>query len=341
MMMNISEKIDCLSQLGLQLSEDLQLGRLADTMVIASNKNPWFTLDNIQKALKSIAREFLNSDHLIALAEKYSLNGSNSKRVGLVLAGNIPAVGFHDILCTFLCNHISVIKYSSKDDVLIPLLLEKLVDINTATAQYFEKVEKLVDFDAVIATGGNNTSKYFDYYFRNVNHIIRKSRSSIAVLDGNETDTDLMRLGDDITSYFGLGCRNVSQVLVPQDYELPRLLSVMEAFDELSNHHKYRNNFDYNMALFLLNKENFLHNGCLLLKEDEQIASRIACLHYQRYQSEEELSKYINRNKEDIQCIVSNMEIKGFDCVPIGKAQQPSLMDFADGVDTIQFLLSI
>ncbi|NNF34380.1 MAG: acyl-CoA reductase [Saprospiraceae bacterium] len=340
-MMNISDKIDCLSHLGAQLTEDLQSGAITDTMVLASNKNPWFTLDNIQKALKSIAREFLNRDHLSDLADQYSLNGTKSKRVGLVLAGNIPAVGLHDILCAFLCNHISIIKYSSKDDVLIPTLLEKLVDINQAAAPYFEKVEKLVDFDAVIATGGNNTSKYFEYYFRNVKHIIRKSRSSIAVLGGNETDSDLMNLGDDITSYFGLGCRNVSQVLVPRDYELPRLLSVMEAFDDLSNHHKYRNNFDYNMALFLLNKETFLNNGCLLLKEDEQIASRIACLHYQRYHSDVDLIHYLDHNKDSIQCVVSNKSIKGYDCVPFGKAQQPSLMDYADGVDTIQFLLSI
>lgn len=340
-MMNISDKIDCLSQLGSQLTEDLRSGAITDAMVLASNKNPWFTLENIEKALKSIAREFLNKDHLKALADQYSLNGLKIKRVGLILAGNIPAVGFHDILCTFLCNHISVIKYSSKDDVLIPLLLEKLQYINGEVSPFFEKVEKLADFDAVIATGGNNTSKYFEYYFRNVKHIIRKSRSSIAVLDGNETDSDLMNLGDDITSYFGLGCRNVSQVLVPKDYELPRLLSVMEAFNELSNHHKYRNNFDYNMALFLLNKASFLNNACLLLKEDDQIASRIACLHYKRYESAEDLSHYLHQKKEEIQCIVSNMNIEGFDSIPFGKAQQPSLIDFADGVDTIQFLLSI
>ena len=339
--MDIREKIDALVKLGNYLEKSLKENTLDNLVSRAITVNPWFTRENINQALEAITKSFLGQESLDGVVSKYAINGIQRKRVGLVLAGNIPAVGFHDILCTFLCNHISLIKYSSKDDILIPHLLEQLANIDPRTSDYFIKTDRLKDFDAVIATGGNNTSRYFEYYFKEVDHIIRKSRTSISVLDGHETDQDLIELGKDITSYFGLGCRNVSKIYIPKGYDLKRILKVLDGFSEINNHHKYRNNYDYNMALFLLNKESFLNNSTLLLKESKQIPSRIACLHYEEYDDDDQLTSLLKDSSLEIQCVVGNMALQGIEVVPFGMAQKPSITDYADGVDTIQFLLSI
>jgi hypothetical protein len=273
---------------------------------------------------------------------RYTLdNLRDNKSIGLVLAGNIPAVGFHDIISVFLAGFKSLIKLSSKDNVIIPALIDKLIEIDESAQPYFEIVERMKDFDAIIATGGNNTSRYFEYYFNNVPNLIRKSRSSVAVLTGNESNKDLMDLGKDIFTYFGLGCRNVSKLMIPAGYDLKVLLKALDGYDEIAYHNKYKNNYDYSLALYLLNREEVLANNCIILKEDKRISSRIACLHYEIYQDKDDLLIRLQNNKADIQCIIGDMTLEGFHSFKFGEAQNPSMLDYADGVDTIQFLRGI
>jgi hypothetical protein len=341
-MVSTQSKIEVLSELGIKLTSQIDSEKIEEVVLQAVAKNSWFTMEHVNLALNAIIAKYLNRESLIEWCNNYKLqNLGVSKKVGLVLAGNIPMVGFHDILSTFMCNHISLIKYSSKDDVLIPFLIDEMISINPSVEAYFKKVDKLKDYDSVLATGGNNTSKYFEYYFKNVPNIIRKSRSAIAVLTGRETEEELELLGRDIFSYFGLGCRSVSKVFIPKGYDLSVLLKSLDRFREIINHNKYKNNFDYNMALFLLNKEHFLHNDCLLMIESEQIASRIACLHYEYYDDEKTCEEKCKKNRDQIQCIVSREKIEGFQHVSFGHTQIPNLLDYADGEDTVQFLLSI
>lgn len=339
-LMNYKDKVTALSKVGryiLSFPDELNA-----VLHRAQGKNPWFTIDFGKKALTEIAQFFLTEELLLAWGDKYKIqNQVGGKRVGLVLAGNIPAVGFHDVLCSFICDHISVIKYSEKDDVLIPHLLEKLIEFDPRADVYFEKVERLQDFEAVIATGSNNSARYFEYYFGKYPNIIRRNRNAVAVLNGQESDEDLEQLGHDIFTYFGLGCRNVSKVYIPKGYDLDRLLEATHKFNELIHHNKYKNNFDYTVALYLLNLVKYLNNGCLIVRESEDIASRISCLHYEYYDDRESLSSSLLSRKEEIQCIVSGQEIKGLRTFGFGEAQKPSLMDYADDVDTIQFLLGL
>lgn len=340
-MMTISQRVNSLVLLGKQLS-DLSSPELSDISEKAATDNPWFTVENIKSSLASIRDQYLTEVALDTLITQYKVDDNIvSKKIGLILAGNIPMVGFHDILCCYLTGHVSIIKYSEKDKILIPFLLHQLAEIDSKSKDYFIAAEKLTGYDAAIATGSNNTATHFRYYFGHVPHIIRQNRNSIAVLSGNETGEQLLALGKDIFSYFGLGCRNVSKIFVPKGYPLRRLFEVFEAYKDIVYHNKYKNNYDYNVALFLLNKENFLHNDMLILKESEQIISRIGSLHYHYYQSMDMLTEWITHHSSEIQCVVSSMNIPGVDTVDFGQAQCPSIDTYADGVDTMQFLLGL
>jgi len=339
--MTISQRVNSLISLGKQLT-DLTSAEFSYIFEKATSDNPWFTKDNIKTSLAAIRDQYLTQGALEYLVRRYKADDNIvSKKVGLILAGNIPLVGFHDILCCFLIGHVSIIKYSDKDKVLIPFLIKKIIEIDGNAAAYFVTAEKLTAYDAAIATGSNNTATHFRYYFGHVPHIIRQNRNSIAVLSGNETDEQLLDLGQDIFSYFGLGCRNVSKIFVPDGYNLRRLFEILDAFKAIIHHHKYKNNYDYNLALFLLNKENFLHNEMLILKESAQIISRIGSVHYQYYHSMESLTEWLCLHASEIQCIVTSMNIPDVDTVAFGQAQCPSIDTYADGVDTMQFLLGL
>ncbi len=338
--MNLVDKIEALARLGVWIQSEPE--KLRDLMYRASAKNPWFTIESQHKALHSIARSFLDKKILTEWTHKYHLeNFKGQKKVGMILAGNIPLVGFHDVLCCFIAGHYALIKYSEKDDILIPALLSQLGEIDAATKTYFQRVERLKDYDAVIATGSNNTSRYFEQYFGKNPNIIRKNRNGIAVFDGNETKEQMNAFASDIFDYFGLGCRNVSKAYFPKDYDFVPLLDVLHEYKELALNHKYKNNFDYCMALNLLNKSKFYNNGCLILVENEQIPSRISTLHYEHYDSLSTLKEELNHRKEEIQCVVSNQKVEGFKHFGFGKAQSPNIDDYADGVDTIQFLMQL
>jgi len=251
-------------------------------------------------------------------------------------------VGFHDILCVVAAGHIALIKLSSQDQRLIPYLLQKLTELEPGFLGQFEFIERLEGFDAIIATGSNNSSRYFEYYFSKVPHIIRKNRNSIAVLSGKETTEQLHALGYDIFSYFGLGCRNVSKLFVPVQYNFSHFFESIQSFETIGNHHKYHNNYDYNKSIYLVNRVPHLDNGFLLLKQDEQSASPLAVLYYEEYRDQNSVKEKLNAICQQIQCVVAAYPLDlSIQQVNFGESQQPKLWNYADGIDTMKFLLSL
>jgi len=339
--MTLIERLEVLGKLGTHLKEEDDY--LEAVMQRTAYENPWFTVENQKRAVAAIAEEMLNLEKLKAWTMPYFIPDAPPERkvVGLVLAGNIPLVGFHDVLCVFVSGHVAQVKLSDKDLYLLPYLLKLLQKYDSRTTDYFQIVEKLQDFDATIATGSNNSARYFEAYFRNVPHIIRKNRNGVAVLTGAETRAELQQLGEDIFQYFGLGCRNVAKLYVPQGYDFQALLEVLEAFRAVANHTKYRNNFDYNYSLYILNKEPHLSNGVIILLENPAFQSRIATLHYEFYNDLQEVEQAIRQHQEEIQCITSKVNLLNIKTLKFGQAQQPGLADYADEVDTMQFLLSL
>lgn len=297
-------------------------------------ENPWFTIENQKFALKQWT-DLLTEENIADWLKEYKIS-KTTKRVGLILAGNIPLVGFHDVISVVLSNHIPVIKLSSKDKYMIPFLLKKWNEFSEGNVS-FEFVEKLENFDAVIATGSNNTARYLEYYFKNHLNIIRKNRTSIAVLKGDETEEELKLLAEDIFRYFGLGCRNVTRLFIPQDFVLDRLFESFLDFQEIINHNKYANNYDYNRAVYLLNQDKFWDNNFVMLKEDEKLFSPLSVINFSRYSSLDEVRSFISENEENIQCVVAKEEL-GLDSIKLGEAQNPGLNTYADNVDTMKFL---
>ncbi|MFK8101244.1 MAG: acyl-CoA reductase [Saprospiraceae bacterium] len=338
--MTLNDKITLLTQLGKYLQTDTE--ELAAVKHKAYLHNKWFTVANIDKALSAISEAFLQEDKLRAWLKPYKIEDTEkTKTVALVLAGNIPLVGFHDVISVFLAGHRALIKLSEKDKFLLPFLVNQMLKIAPAAAAYFEFTERLQQFDAVIATGSNNSARYFESYFSKYPNIIRKNRSSVAILNGKESSEVLLALGSDVFDYFGLGCRNVSKLYLPQGYDFDALLRALYNYKEVVLHDKYKNNFDYNYTLLILNKIAYEANGCILLTEATSLQSRIACLHYEYYSDEADLAEKLSTKMAEIQCVVGEFSLAQNEVIPMGKAQQPTLSDYADGVDTMQFLVEI
>lgn len=338
--MELNERLAALVQLGLRLKQDDEYREAV--IHRAWHHNAWFTKENQRLALESIARHMLDAEKLEQWLKAYTVAEPGQIRtVGLVLAGNIPLVGFHDVLCVFVAGHRAMIKLSDKDPYLLPFLLKRLAEIDPRTRDYFMIVEQLSGFEAVIATGSNNSSRYFTAYFGKYPHIIRRNRNAVAILDGAETDAELLALGQDVFQYFGLGCRNVAKLYVPEGYHFDPLLTALHEYREIVNHTKYKNNFDYNYALFLLNKVAYQANGCVILTENPAIQSHIAGLHYEYYAEEAVLVSQLQAQEEEIQCVMSRKPLDNLETFRFGQAQQPELWDYADGVDTMQFLLAL
>ena len=338
--MMLKERIEAFIQLGLGLMQE-DAPELTSMLEEAEAYNPWFSRDNILTSIAAIRDQMLDAHLLQQWLSEYHLIDIKPKKVGLILAGNIPAVGFHDVLCTLVSGHNALIKLSDKDKIIIPFLLKHLVQIQPVFARQFEYVDQLKNMDAVIATGSDNTGIYFINYFGKYPNIIRKHRNSIAVLDGNEDTETLKQLGKDIFQYFGLGCRNVSKIYIPADYNIDNLLEVLHEYNAIIHHHKYKNNFDYNLAVFLLNRVKYKNNGCLMMIEDERLTSRIASVHYEYYENEVDLTEKLNNIIDKVQCIASNKPLPGFATVALGETQRPGLNDYADGIDTLAFLTAL
>jgi len=333
-MMNLQERIDLLSRLGEYILSGEPEWKQAKAK--ATIENGWFIPEFIELASNNIARQFLKKDILEKWIASYKLPTSNLKpqTVGIVMAGNIPLVGFHDLLCVFITGHRAMIKPSSRDQVLLRHLVDKMISWNKKVNSLIIFSEMLKGCDAYIATGSNNTAAHFEYYFRKYPHIIRRNKTSVALLSGHETNEELEKLADDVYLYFGLGCRNVTKIYVPAGYDFVPLLSAFKKYNWLADHHKYKNNYDYNLALHILNKKFYMSNESLLLVEESSIFSPISQLNYEFYTDINALRSSLNESKE-IQGII------GHDFLPFGSGQQPSINNYADGIDTISFLAQL
>lgn len=332
--MIVQQRMDLVKKLGNYiLAADEQWIAIKDR---AARENPWFTPEFIELSLKNIATNYLEASALSSVVNRYGITDTpkNIRSIGIIMAGNIPLVGFHDLLCVFLTGHRSVVKLSSKDALLLPHLVGKMAEWDPATADLIQFAERLNNCDAYIATGSSNSSRYFEQYFGKYPHIIRKNRTSVAILDGTETKEELELVADDVYQYFGLGCRNVTKIYVPEGYDFVPLLDAFRKYDWLADHNKYKNNYDYQLAVLIINKKFYMTNGSIVMYEDPSVFSPISQLNYGFYQQKEALVAELKQNA-DIQCITG----KGF--IPFGSAQCPSITDFADGVDTMKFLLEI
>jgi hypothetical protein len=339
--MTLAERIESFSDLGQVLRDCLggKKGRYRDELesLIGNQqfKNSWFTPGNVEKSIRAIADQ-LTKDKLILWTGRYPAlkEQPRSLNVAVIMAGNIPLVGFHDFLSVLISGNRIIAKTSSRDPDLIVFIGEILGNINPSFKNKITFTDGLLkEFDAVIATGSDNTSRYFEYYFRRYPNIIRRNRNSIAIIYGDETDEELISLGSDVFSYFGLGCRSVSKIYIPEGYDVQRLAHAWKDNEQIIMHSKYANNYDYNKAVFMVNKDEFIDAGFLLFKRSSLISSPVAVLYYEYYDSTNSVYLETERMKNNIQCIVGRNEI------PYGRAQMPELWDYADGIDTIEFLL--
>lgn len=305
----------------------------------AVHYNGWFNRENIIFSLQQWS-EALTEENLKLWLAEYDFSQSGGKTVGIVMAGNIPLVGFHDFISVLVAGHKVLVKQSSNDQQLLPVIASYLMQLDSRYENRIEFTrEKLEGFDAVIATGSNNTARYFEYYFRETPCIIRKNRNSVAILTGNETREELAKLGEDIFRYYGLGCRNVSKLYVPREYDFDDFFKAVYEWNPIINRDKYANNYDYNKAVYLMSEFKLLENGFLILKEDRSFGSPIATLFYEKYKNEDELRKLLKENEDKIQCIVKQKPENGE--VMFGQTQKPQLWDYADNIDTIKFLLNL
>lgn len=312
---------------------------MTDAIQLSKSYNGWFTENNVQFAFKGW-EDALNQENLLKWTTEYDLEKSPNHNIAMVLAGNIPLVGFHDFLSVLISGNRVIAKLSSNDKLILPFLAKYLIAIEPEFENKIVFTEgRLENFDAVIATGSNNTARYFEYYFGKYPNIIRKNRNSVTVLSGNETSEELINLSHDIFRYFGLGCRNVSKLFIPKDYNFDAFFNAMFTWKEVINDNKYINNYDYNKAVYLMSNINLLDNEFLLLKEDASFSSPISVTFYEYYDSLGSVKENLIAEKDNIQCIVSNLGIKNE--IKFGETQKPNLWDYADGIDTIDFLVKI
>jgi hypothetical protein len=337
--MNLQERIQSLEKWGQDI-ENISDGSKASLFQQANNKNGWFTPESNSQAFAGILSWFKPSV-LEAWTKNYDLPSRfTNKSVGLVMAGNIPLVGFHDFLCVLISGNVARVKLSSQDDVLLPYLTDLLVKTDSRWVTQFSFEERLNTVDAVIATGSDNSARYFEYYFRDKPKIIRKNRTSVGVIMGEENRDEFQALSKDVFTFFGLGCRNVSKIFIPEGFELKVLIKAFQPNAEIVNHNKYANNYDYQRAIRLISQKEFFDSGFFLLEKSEDLVSPISVIYYETYTTQKHLTQLLEAKSEKIQCIVSAKAwYKG--SIPFGDAQTPTLHDYADGVDTLKFLSEI
>lgn len=339
--LSTGQRIDAFAALGRAMVEGASgftaghAGLFANLVETACLSNPWFTPDNVRLALSATGKN-LAHENLSQWLSRYSeLNDDHETcNVGVVMAGNIPLVGFHDLLCVLITGNRLQAKLSLKDDLLMRAVVSTIISCEPLFAdQIHLTAGSLSGLDKVIATGSNNTARYFEYYFRNIPSVIRRNRNSIAIIDGTESDTELELLGDDILSYFGLGCRNVSRVHIPEGYDIMRMIACWDKFEGICRHHKYAVNYDHNKAVMIVNREPFTDTGFLMLRNNNSLTAPMAVVNYEFYDNADSVKKLVESQKELIQCVA------GHGHLDFGRSQQPELWDYADDIDTIRFLL--
>lgn len=331
--MNITERINILQKLKTYLLSNND--EWQQVKQEAQYKNAWFTQEFINTSIQNICTYFLEEKELQKLLANYAIaNDTTHTTVGIVMAGNIPLVSFHDFLCVFISGHKMRIKPSSKDEVLIKHIVKVMNGFNNEIYSIVQFGETLKNCDAYIATGSNNSSRYFEYYFNKYPHIIRRNRTSVALLNGTETNEELALLANDIQLYFGQGCRNVTHLFVPKNYDFTNLLSALKQYNSFIDLHKYKHNYDYQLALLMMNNKFYMTDGSVILTENDAIFSAISVVHFSYYDNETTVETQL-QNNNDVQCVV------GKNHIPFGKAQQPNIFDFADGVDVMKFLCNL
>lgn len=349
-MLSVNERISAFANLGIHLhsfvsqhfplkeNQVSSFSGFENAIRQSINANNWYTEESILHSIKGIIK-LLEKDKLENWISDYPLQDVNQKKVvAVIMAGNIPLVGFHDFLCVLVSGHSFLGKLSSGDALLLPAIAEMLVFLQPEFKPLIRFTSnKITDFEAVIATGSNNSARYFEYYFGKYPHIIRKNRNSIAILNGNESAKDMKALADDIFMYYGLGCRNVSKLYIPESFDLKLLLPQFEGYEQVKNHSRYFNNYEYNKAIYLINSIPHLDNGFLLVKEDTSLASPVSVLHFERYSNNDSLKDLLKWQEDEIQCIVSKNG-QWHHSFPFGAAQYPEVSDYADGIDTLLFL---
>ncbi len=330
--MNIQARIDAFFTLGDKYLTDTNQSFL-DTKWKAHNQNAWFLPEFIDQSAKQIVEQFLQKENLASWANLYpNISNINTNiKVGIVMAGNIPMVGFHDLLSVLIAGHSAIVKLSSKDTVLMQFVMDSLIEINPEFESLIIVQEQLKHCDAYIATGSNNAGQFFDQYFGKYPNIIRKNKTSVAILDGTESQDELALLADDMMLYFGMGCRNVTQVWVPTGYDFIPLLSALKKYSYLADQHKFKHNYDYQLALLMMNRQFYMDADGILMSENPSPFAAISQIHYQYY----EPGTIPALNPTDIQCIV------GKNALPFGSLQKPSISQYADGVDTLAFLSNL
>lgn len=332
--MILDDKIAAFCQLG-ELMQDIDNKKWTEVLGKAYENNQWFNISESRKAILNLSA-MLSKESIVRWLEDYKTTTS-PKKVGIIMAGNIPLVNFHDLLCVILSGNIAYCKLSHKDSLLMNFIIHLLIEINNDFKDYIIVTEQLKNIDAVIATGSNNTFRYFDAYFGKNPHIFRKSRTSIAILNGNESKDDYNSLGKDIFDYYGFGCRNVSKIYIPRNFKPEKILANMDKFHMVIDNNKYKNNFDYNLSILLLNRTPHLHNEFMIIQESEGIFTPTASIYYEYYDTIEQLENKLSDYNNDIQCIVST---NGFykNSFNLGESQRPCLTDYPDHVDSMAFL---
>jgi Acyl-CoA reductase (LuxC) len=338
--MNLEKRIKAFDELSNLLRSAYGVQLIAEWAENAYQKNNWFTPNNVVIAINAITKDFLQKESLENWLKNYPIEQVSCKKVGVIMAGNIPLVGFHDAMSVLLSGHKLMAKLSSQDDYLIKQLFNQLLIIEPDFESKIIYAEKMNDAQAIIATGSDNSANYFEYYFKHIPHIIRKNRTSIAILTGNETGETLSKLGSDILQYYGLGCRNVSKIFVPEAFKPDFFYENIESLGDVMLNHKYKNNYDYNRSVLLVNQTKHFDNNFLILKESEELVSPISVVFFEKYSSITDLDLRVNQHNDKIQCILTeNGWFKG--SLPIGEGQNPALTDYADGVDTMAFLTKL
>ena len=347
--MNLNKRVELISEIGILFRNYLNnninqnnkdsIFKLKTAINKTKKFNSWFTEENINFCLNHWS-DILNKKSINKWISNYNIKENRPKNVAIIMAGNIPLVGFHDFICVFLSGNKSIIKLSSNDKYLIPFIIEYISSLDNNISKLLKINNSFLNnYDAVIATGSNNTSRYFEYYFKNCKSIIRKNRNSIAILSGNESKNELFELSKDIFTYFGLGCRSVSKLYVPVNYNFNLLFEALYDFKDLINNHKYINNYDYNKAVYLMSEYKFLDNGYFILRRANELNSPIATVNYETYKNIDKLKIKLSGMSNKIQCIVSN--IKMDNVIKLGETQTPKLNQYADNLDVVDFLLTI
>lgn len=340
-MIVLEDRIRVLAAVGTIL-EKLSDSEQADIVARAQAQNPWFTEENVLFAKQGLQR-YLREDNLRRWTAGLPPEPASVKKFGIVMAGNIPWVGFHDFLTVLISGQHAYAKLSSQDSFLMKYVANLITELEPQFSSYITFADKLNAADAIIATGSDNSSRYFEYYFSKYPHIIRKNRTGVAILTGDESEQELHALGQDIFQYFGLGCRNVSKIFVPQNYSFDPFFQAIQSYQSVAHHHKYNNNYDYNKSIYLVNREPFLDTGFALFRSSDQLVSPISVVYYETYPQLETVQKKLQSSEEKIQCIVAQESFCSdrTNCVPFGKAQQPELWDYADGVNTLAFVQQV